>query len=117
MLAGSIFIGKLNCSVQTFRAPSPTRSQIQESLRTNRLEADMRPKKEAGQALILTAVGLVVLLGFTGLGVDMGVLRYQKRLQQTAADAAAIAGATNLTPYTGVQAGAQGASASNNFTD
>ncbi len=77
----------------------------------------MRPKKEAGQALILTAVGLVVLLGFTGLGVDMGVLRYQKRLQQTAADAAAIAGATNLTPYTGVQAGAQGASTSNGFTD
>ena len=77
----------------------------------------MRPKNEGGQALLLTAAALVVLLGFVGLGVDMGVARYEKRLQQTAADAAAIAGATNLSPYTGVQTGAQNASAANGFTD
>src|SRR6516165_9779440 len=76
----------------------------------------MRPKKEAGQALVLTAAALVVLLGFVGLGVDMGAARYERRLQQTAADAAAIAGATNLT-YGGVQGGAQNASAANGFTD
>ena len=76
----------------------------------------MRPNKEAGQALLLTAAALVVLLGFVGLGVDMGVVRYEKRLQQTAADAAAIAGATNL-GYGGVQTGAQNASGSNGFTD
>jgi Flp pilus assembly protein TadG len=76
----------------------------------------MNRKNEAGQALVFTAVGLVALLGFVGLGIDMGVLRYQKRLQQTAADGAAIAGATNLT-YGGVQTGAQNASASNGFTD
>jgi hypothetical protein len=76
----------------------------------------MRPKKEAGQALVLTAAALVVLLGFVGLGVDMGAARYERRLQQTAADAAAIAGATNLT-YGGVQSGAQNASAANGFTD
>ena len=76
----------------------------------------MNHKNEAGQALVFTAVGLVALLGFVGLGIDMGVLRYQKRLQQTAADGAAIAGATNLT-YGGVQTGAQNSAASNGFSD
>jgi hypothetical protein len=76
----------------------------------------MNRKNEAGQALVFTVVGLVALLGFVGLGIDMGVLRYQKRLQQTAADGAAIAGATNLT-YGGVQTGAQNAAVSNGFTD
>jgi hypothetical protein len=76
----------------------------------------MKRKSEAGQALVFVAVGLVVLLGFVGLGIDMGTLRYQKRVQQTAADAAAIAGATNLT-LGGVQAGAQNASGANGFTD
>ena len=76
----------------------------------------MNRKNEAGQALVFTAVGLVALLGFVGLGIDMGVLRYQKRLQQTAADGAAIAGATNLS-FGGVQTGAQNAAISNGFTD
>jgi Flp pilus assembly protein TadG len=77
----------------------------------------MKRTNESGQALVFTALALVVLLGFAGLGIDMGVLRYQKRLQQTAADSAAVAGATNLTPYTGIQAGAQNAAGSNGFTD
>jgi len=76
----------------------------------------MNRKNEAGQALVFTAVGLVALLGFIGLGIDMGVLRYQKRLEQTAADGAAIAGATNLT-YGGVQTGAQNSAGSNGFSD
>src|SRR5690348_6709475 len=79
----------------------------------------MRRNKEAGQALVLVAVGMVVLIGVSGLGVDMGVLRYEKRLQQSAADAAAIAGANNLAyPASGgVIAGGQAASATNGFTD
>jgi len=44
--------------------------------------------------LIFTAAALVVLMGFAGLAIDMGVMRHDKRLQQTAADAAAIAGAS-----------------------
>ncbi|HLW81382.1 MAG TPA: pilus assembly protein TadG-related protein [Candidatus Acidoferrales bacterium] len=76
----------------------------------------MKRNKEAGQALVLTAVALVVLMGFAGLAIDMGVLRYEKRLQQTAADAAAIAGANNLA-YGGVTIGAQNAAATNGFTD
>ena len=76
----------------------------------------MNRKNEAGQSLVFVAVGLIALLGFVGLGIDMGVLRYQKRLQQTAADGGAIAGATNL-KYGGVQTGAQNAATSNGFTD
>ena len=50
-------------------------------------------RNQAGQVLVTTALGLVMLLGFAGLAVDMGVMRYQRRLQQTAADGAGIAGA------------------------
>src|SRR5215469_1451112 len=78
----------------------------------------MRRRKQAGQALVFAAVGLTVLLGFAGLGIDLGVLRYQKRLQQTAADAAAIAGANQLRfGNTGITSTAQDASTKNGFTD
>jgi Flp pilus assembly protein TadG len=73
-------------------------------------------KNQTGQVLVSTALALVVLLGFSGLGIDMGVLRYKKRLQQTAADGAAIAGATNLN-YGGVTTGAQNAASANGFAD
>jgi hypothetical protein len=76
----------------------------------------MTRNSEAGQTLALVALGLVALMGFAGLAVDMGVLRYDKRLQQTAADAAAVAGANDL-GYGGVTAGAQAASAANGFQD
>ncbi len=56
----------------------------------------MRRNSEAGQALAITIVVMVALIGFAGLGVDMGMLRYEKRLQQSAADAAAIAGANDV---------------------
>jgi hypothetical protein len=83
------------------------------------MEGAMKRKNEAGQALVFAAVGLVVLMGFAGLGIDMGMLRYQKRLQQTAADAGALAGANNLAfPASGgVTTGARGATAGNGFTD
>lgn len=78
-------------------------------------------KTESGQALVLAAVAMIALLGVMGLAIDMGVLRYDKRLQQTAADAAAIAGANNL-PYNsagsaGIISGAQNASSMNGYTD
>jgi Putative Flp pilus-assembly TadE/G-like len=76
----------------------------------------MTRKNQSGQALISTVLALTVLLGFGGLAIDMGALRYEKRLQQTAADAAAVAGASNLT-HGGVTTGAQNASAANGFTD
>src|SRR5579863_8022335 len=64
----------------------------------------MRRNRQAGQALYITAASLVVLMGFLGLGIDMGALRYEKRIQQTAADAAAIAGANELRYGTGASA-------------
>ena len=59
-------------------------------------EDAMRYKSEAGQAVIFTAVAMVALMGFAGLAVDMGLMRYEKRAQQSAADGAAIAGADEL---------------------
>jgi len=56
----------------------------------------MKRHRKNGQALILVAFGLLVLTGVVGLGIDMGYLRYLKRRLQTAADSAAIAGASEL---------------------
>jgi hypothetical protein len=50
-------------------------------------------KKEDGQTLVLTALCASVLLGFVGLALDVGVLFHARRSMQTAADAAALAGA------------------------
>lgn len=52
-----------------------------------------KASRESGQALIFTAFGMVAFIACAGLAVDMGYLRYQRRLQQTAADSAALAGA------------------------
>ena len=51
---------------------------------------------ESGQSLVLVAIGLVVLIGILGLALDMGYLRYVRRELQTAADAAALAGAMDV---------------------
>ena len=56
----------------------------------------LRNKRQAGQALVAATFGLVALLGATGLAIDMGYLRYQKLLQQSAADSAALAGAAEI---------------------
>jgi Putative Flp pilus-assembly TadE/G-like len=79
----------------------------------------MKLNKQSGQVLIGTAVAMVVLAGFAGLAIDMGTLRYQKRLQQTAADGAAIAGASNLgyNAGSGVLPAAQTSATANGFTD
>ncbi|HTU33997.1 MAG TPA: pilus assembly protein TadG-related protein [Candidatus Acidoferrum sp.] len=77
----------------------------------------MRRNRQAGQALYLTAMSLIVVVGLLGFGIDMGTLRYEKRLQQTAADAAAIAGANDLQygGAAGVSIAAQNAASSNGF--
>ncbi len=71
---------------------------------------------EAGQAVLLAAAGLTVFILAAGLAIDFGYLRYQKRLQQSAADSAAIAGASEIN-YGDVSAAAKTDSASNGFTD
>lgn len=86
---------------------------------TNCRAATMTRKSEAGQAIVFITVAMVVLLAVTGLAIDMGVLRYEKRLQQTAADAAAIAGASDLAfgGHTAAMTAALAASAANGFAD
>jgi Flp pilus assembly protein TadG len=48
---------------------------------------------EKGQTLVITVLGMTVLMGMMGLAIDVGLLFRAKRIAQTAADAAAIAGA------------------------
>lgn len=74
-------------------------------------------KNEKGQVLVTAAVGLVVLLGFAGLGVDLGVMRYQRRLERTAADGAAIAGAVELSFGSTPTTGARNRASQNGYTD
>ena len=48
---------------------------------------------ESGQAIVLLAISIVVLLGFTALAIDGGMVFSDRRHAQNAADAAALAGA------------------------
>lgn len=52
--------------------------------------------EESGQVLILGAISLVTVLGFSAFVVDIGFLVYAQRTLQASADAAAAAGAQDL---------------------
>ena len=73
---------------------------------------------ERGQVLPIVALAVVMLLGAAGMAVDTGYLRYMARVQQSAADSAAIAGANELAypAANDVQAAARADAASNGFT-
>jgi hypothetical protein len=83
------------------------------------VEVAMKMKRQAGQVLVGVAFAVVVLAGFAGLAIDMGALRYQKRLAQTAADGAAVAGASNIgyNSNAGVLPAGQASAAANGFAD
>lgn len=53
-------------------------------------------RDESGQVLVMTFFCMGVLLGALGLAVDVGVLLHARRNMQAAADAAAMAGATEM---------------------
>ncbi|RHW42545.1 hypothetical protein D1B31_02800 [Neobacillus notoginsengisoli] len=53
-------------------------------------------KKEDGNVLVMVAVSLVMLLGFTALAIDGGRLYFEKSNLQKALDAAVLAGAQDL---------------------
>ncbi len=55
-----------------------------------------RLRDESGQALVLTALFLTLIMGATGLTVDVGSWYQQSRQAQTTADAAALSGAQQL---------------------
>ena len=55
------------------------------------------PRNESGQTVILLALSLAVLCGFLGLAIDVGQMRSAERRLQESADAAALAGALEIT--------------------
>lgn len=79
-------------------------------------------RSSPGQILVLMAIAMAVLAAFAALAIDVGNLWTTKRLMQTAADAAAIAGADAITQgaATGsstIASAAQSAATQNGFTD
>jgi uncharacterized membrane protein len=78
-------------------------------------------KEESGQTLVVAALCMTTLIAFLGLAVDVGQLRYRRRQMQVAADAAAIAGALEIsscggaTACSALTAAAQNALAENGF--
>jgi Flp pilus assembly protein TadG len=50
-------------------------------------------KSEEGSTLVLTALGMVAIIAFAGLAIDVGSLRATRRHLQAAADAAALSAA------------------------
>ena len=53
-------------------------------------------RHEAGQVIALVVVALIPLLGLLGLALDIGYAYYSQRTLQSSADAAALAGASQL---------------------
>jgi hypothetical protein len=112
------------CAAIDLMVGDGTKTCVAEFFGTNAVMKPENPsvtrRKQAGQALVLAAMGLTLFILAAGLGIDMGFLRYQKRLQQSAADSAAIAGAAEI-PFSGCSTGncpgAATDSASNGFTD
>jgi Flp pilus assembly protein TadG len=79
-------------------------------------------KSEDGSVFVLTAIGMVVIIGFAGLAIDVGNLRMSKRHLQSAADAAALAAALEVYSCKGtancsaMQAATKTSFAENGFT-
>lgn len=53
-------------------------------------------RRQRGAVVIVVAAALVAILGFAAICVDVGYLIYAQRRLQSATDAAALAGATDL---------------------
>ncbi|MGB6951925.1 MAG: pilus assembly protein TadG-related protein [Candidatus Cybelea sp.] len=75
---------------------------------------------QRGAVIPMVAISLTVLMGFSGLAIDVGFLEYRQQQQQSAADAAAVGGAQKLasnscTSTSGVQSAALTDAATNGF--
>jgi hypothetical protein len=73
---------------------------------------------DRGQLIPIVALALTMLMGAAALAVDVGYWRYQQRLEQSAADSAAIAGAAEISfpAAADVTAQAQSDATANGFT-
>ncbi|GAC1616093.1 MAG: pilus assembly protein TadG-related protein [Candidatus Elarobacter sp.] len=76
-----------------------------------------RPMGSRGQVLPLVGLSATILLGAAALAIDVGYLRYQQRIQQSATDSAAIAGASELIYRGNAATAAKSDSSTNGFTD
>ncbi|MFP5208469.1 MAG: pilus assembly protein TadG-related protein [Acidobacteriota bacterium] len=77
-------------------------------------------KDETGQVLVLTTLSMLLLLGFAGMAVDVGMLFHARRNAQIAADAAAVAGALDYkfnALASSATSAAQSAATANGITD
>jgi Putative Flp pilus-assembly TadE/G-like len=73
--------------------------------------------RDRGQALVLTALGMICLMGALGFATDIGLLFRDKVNLQKVADAAAIAGATQIPSGGDYTTAAQDAAALNGVTN
>lgn len=60
--------------------------------------------EERGASLILISLAMLVLLGAAALAVDLASVRFDLRADRLASDAAAMAGASQIEPFTGSNA-------------
>ncbi|MGB0122799.1 MAG: pilus assembly protein TadG-related protein [Silvibacterium sp.] len=74
-------------------------------------------RDESGQMLVLTALSMTALLGFLALSTDVGMLFHTRRNLQIAADAAATAGALNISYGASASAAGQAAATANGVTN
>jgi hypothetical protein len=74
-------------------------------------------KAPPGQAVPILAGAMALILGLCGLAVDVGLIYSARRTMQTAADAAAVAGATALRDAQTASSAARAAATLNGFTD
>ena len=61
-------------------------------------------RAETGQSAVIVALLMTVICGFAALAIDLGYGYYQKNDLQTAADAAALAAASQLPKMTNSEA-------------
>lgn len=76
----------------------------------------MGTQAQRGQTLPIVAISIVVLVATAGFAVDAGYHQYQQRMQQTATDSAALAGAQEQ-PMGDWSAAAKQDATTNGFTD
>jgi hypothetical protein len=77
-------------------------------------------RDEQGNILVLLAICMTVLIGFMGMGVDVGMLYRSRQKVQIAADAAAVAAAVDYEYNSSIahaELAGKAASATNGFTD
>ena len=76
-------------------------------------------RNDKGTILPMAALSMTAMIGFMGLGLDVGALYNHRRVMQTAADAGALAGASEIyrAKTTMVTGSSQTATSQNGFTD